>query len=138
MDANFFLTDKYNREPTDQEIADYMKVSKKHIGKIRNSSNAVNTGSFSREDAEGSESMVNPGVESGALPKDLLDMYVLSGIEGDPIAQSIYEYDNSLNGKKPIGVVELAKKLNVSPGTISNKRKSINELSFNAEKVLLK
>jgi len=53
---------------------------------------------------------------------------VLSAFENDPISRFIYENDNELHGRKMLPNKDLAAKLKISAGAVSQRRKKILEV----------
>jgi DNA-directed RNA polymerase specialized sigma subunit len=126
------LEESLGRMPTTRELADKLGVSLKQIERARALQYAPNSGSFGNEGAEG-ESYSSPAVER-RLPDVYRHEYVMSALHDDPISQVIYEMDNSLHGRQPMGIVEMAKQLKVSPSYISRSRNRLSELANRAEK----
>jgi len=107
-----------------------MRMSAKQIERIRRSNHARNTGSYDTPDEEGN--IRSPTVKR-ILPQQYLHEYVLSALEADPISSLIYENDMELNGRQTLSTNELAAKLRITPGAISQRRKRIMEIVNKAE-----
>jgi DNA-directed RNA polymerase specialized sigma subunit len=131
-DAEVTLEEELGRPPTTQELADKMKISAKQIERIRELKYPLNSGALASQSAD-SESSGMPQVER-RLPVVYRHEYVLSALQDNPIGQVIYEMDNGLHKRKPMGIVEMAKELKVSPSLISRQRNAISEISNRAEK----
>ena len=130
--AEVELTDELGRMPTTQELSDRMQISAKQIERIRRMAHARNTGTFLTPDEEGT---VGGGSEVvGRLPDAYRHQYVMSALEKDPKSLLIYEHDQQLHGRPKLSTNELAEKLGLSPGAISQRRQRIGEVSNNAER----
>jgi RNA polymerase sigma-B factor len=126
------LQDELGRMPTTAELADKMHISTKQIERIRQMTYARNTGSFLTPDEEGT---VGGNMEVARnLPAEYRHQYVLSALRSDPKSVLIYEIDNGLNGRQKLSVTELADKLGLSPGAVSQRRNRITEIVNNTEK----
>jgi DNA-directed RNA polymerase specialized sigma subunit len=124
------LEDELGRPPTSIELADRMGVSLKKINRMRQAISSQNTGAYL---IEGDTSSQLP-VVSATMNEKYRHDFVMSALRNDPINQFIYETDNELNGRKPLNVVAMAKRLKVSPGLISQRRAKINEIVNTAER----
>jgi DNA-directed RNA polymerase specialized sigma subunit len=124
------LEDELGRPPTSIELADRMGVSLKKIDRMRKATQSYNTGSFLGNNETDSHSPLISATMNDKYRHD----FVMSALRNDPINQFIYETDNGLNGRKPLNVVAMAKKLKVSPGLISQWRAKINEIANTAER----
>jgi DNA-directed RNA polymerase specialized sigma subunit len=127
------LEDALGRPPTTVELADKMSISVKQIERIRRLSHARNSGNIGTPDEEG-------GVKSPEVTRTLdakyRHEYVMDALANDPITQFIYETDNRLNGRRQMSTIDLAKKLRISPGAVSQRRNKINVLANRAEKAI--
>ena len=126
------LQDELGRMPTTGELSDRLGVSMKQIERIRASSHARNSGSDLTADEEGDIS--GPGEVTRRLPDIYRHQYVLSALRNDPKSALIYECDQSLHGRRPLSTAELARRLGLSPGAISQRRNRIAEIANNAER----
>ena len=126
------LQDELGRIPTTQELSDQLRISTKQIEKIRRSAHARNTGSYLTPDEEGTAG--SSGEIKRSLPDIYRHQYVLSALANDPKSALIYEHDQSLNGRNPASTAELASKLKLSPGAVSQRRNRIAEIANRAEK----
>jgi len=131
--AEVELEDKLGRAPATDELADHMKVSVKQIERIRRSSHARNTGSYDTPDEEGN--MSSPAVRQ-TLPQKYLHEYVLSALDSDPVSRFIYENDAGLHGRTTLSNQDLASKLRLSPGAVSQRRRKIFEMVNKAEQMI--
>jgi len=130
--AEIELQDELGRMPTTAELADRMCISTKQIERIRQTTHARNTGSYLMPEEEGT---VGGNMEVARhLPIEYKHQYVLSALRNVPKSALIYEIDNGLNGRQRLSVTELANKLGLSPGAVSQRRNRITEIVNNAEK----
>jgi len=126
------LHDELGRIPKTLELADKMHISPKQIERIRRMTHARNTGSYLTPDDEGT---VGGNMEVARnLPIEYRHQYVLSALRNDHKSALIYEIDNGLNGRQRLPVTELANKLGLSPGAVSQRRNRIAEIVNNAER----
>ncbi len=130
--AEVELQDELGRLPTTAELADKLHISPKLIERIRHTSHARNSGRYLAADEEGG--MGGQPEVTRSLPEEYRHRYVLSALHNDPKSALIYEHDRSLHGRMPISTAELAAKLGLSPGAISQRRNRIMEIANNAER----
>lgn len=130
--AEIELQDELGRLPTTGELSDKLHISPKLIERIRQTSHARNSGRYLAPDEEGGSGDRPEVVRS--LPEEYRHRYVLSALHNDPKSALIYEHDQSLHGRTPISTSELAAKLGLSPGAISQRRNRIMEIANNAER----
>jgi DNA-directed RNA polymerase specialized sigma subunit len=124
------LEDVLGRSPTTDELADHMGLSVRQIERIRRGGHAKNTGSYDTPDEEGNIS--SPAVRR-SLPQKYLHEYVLSALDSDPVSRYIYENDVGLHGRTTLSNQDLASKLRLSPGAVSQRRRKILEIVNKAE-----
>lgn len=111
--------DRYQRPPSDQELADYLGLNINKIRKARMPAGAAAESAF-EENVEAQpliqDSKDNPKVRlwQEAVYKEL-----------SPIQQYIAERRLGLFGYKPEPIEKVAKKLRVSPATVSNYAKEV-------------
>ena len=125
------LQDDLGRTPTTQELSDRLHISVKQIERIRRMAHARNSGSFLTADEEGQQA--GPGEIIQKLPETYRHEFVLSSLRNDPKSTLIYEHDQSLHGRRPISTSELAIKLSLSPGAVSQRRNKIDQIRNSAE-----
>lgn len=113
------LEDELGREPTDQELTDRSGLSDKRLKRIREYQPSVNEGYLSSLPGEG----VSPGVQSDS------DIWMQAVYEDlGSIDQKIFEWTLGYNGRRPLSNQEIAKKLKLSPGAISQRKVGIQRL----------
>jgi len=112
------LRDSLGREPSDMELADWSGFSLARIAKVRQFQPAVATGTLE-----------NAGVSPGMQETPLSDTWVQL-VYGDLSAtdQRILEHTLGLHGRRRLSNQEIAAKLRLSPGAISQRKKKIQEL----------
>ena len=131
--AELELEDNLGRSPTTDELADHMGLSVKQIERIRRGSHARNTGSYDTPDEEGNIS--SPAIRR-SLPQKYLHEYVLSALDSDPVSRTIYENDVGLYGRTTLSNQDLASKLRLTPGAVSQHRKKILEMVNKAQQMI--
>ncbi len=130
--AELELSDELGRPPTTLELSDKMHISPKQIERLRRMTHARNTGSYAVADEEGQ--VGGAGAVSRNLSEQYRHQFVLSALQRDPKSALIYEHDNGLHGRAAISTADLAKKLGLSAGAISQRRNKIAEVVNNAER----
>lgn len=118
------LEDTLGREPTDAEISDHLGISLDRLTKIRKFQPGI-----SSSQAEGDET--NSSVPASHLPgaKDNSD-YWANIVYQDlgPLDQKIMELSLGMFGNRQLSNLEIAKKLNRSPGAITQRKIKIQKL----------
>jgi len=130
--AEIELTDELGRMPTTSELSDKLSMSSKQIERLRRMTHARNSGSFLTPDEEGQTG--DSQAVTRQLPEEYRHQYVLSALRNDPKSALIYEHDQGLHGRQSVSTVELAEKLGLSPGAISQRRNRIDVIRNNAER----
>ena len=118
--------DEYGREPTVHELADYAKVSVGRIEHVNKFRSPMATGTMqSRLDAGGEIGNFNPAVANLAGHRAWV-----RAIYDDLNATNrlILEHTLGLYGKKVMSNQELARKLRLTPGAVSQRKATIQNL----------
>ena len=109
--------DNHNRFPSDRELSDLMKISKKQIGKIRKFNKArVHEGQQYGNDPEGT---TTASETVGTVPdrtEELIDLFYDSL---SPTEQTILEYRLGVRGRKKLTNGDTARKVKLSPARVS-------------------
>lgn len=121
MDAQAELTDQLGREPTLHELSDHARMSTRRIAKLR---------SWRPEMAEGGLLAAEEGSDDGAgSPAVRIDTsaVIARAVYDDlgPIDQKIMEWTLGLNGAQQLPGSQIAARLGVSPGAVSQRRAAI-------------
>ncbi len=118
------LTDRFGREPTDDELADHTGFSGRRIAKVR---------SYAPPVAEGTLEAANPdqmvfGGAGGPAAQRLSAVH--DAVYGDlpPRDQLIFEWTLGYNGKRRLSNQQIAAKLGVSPGLVSQRKAAIQQM----------
>lgn len=106
--SNFY--DEHDREPTDDELSDITKLSKKRIDKIMSRSSVI-TESGSTTD-EGSDLIKHKGISD-----DTYIDYIYAS--SDPIDKKIIEMTAGQRGRKILQGAEVARRLRMTPAAVS-------------------
>lgn len=115
------LQDQLGRQPTTQQLADSLGMSQKKIQQITSRSNGIINDSSAVSQMTGQSTFSTKNVSD----KDYID-YTYRSL--GPIQQKIMQWSLGLNGKKMLSNIQIAKKLNISPGAVSQRRLKINNL----------
>jgi DNA-directed RNA polymerase specialized sigma subunit len=111
--------DRFGREPSDKELADITGLSMRRIAHVRKFSKPE-MGESTLVDDEGA--IMYPGTEEADPDKILLE-YVHNDL--DPVDQKIMEWRTGLYGKKQVSNNEIAKRLKLSAGAVSQRAAKI-------------
>jgi DNA-directed RNA polymerase specialized sigma subunit len=120
--ASNFLKDKLGRDPSDSELADHTSLSVKRIAHIRQAKLPIAEGSISSVQGDEGESSFSPEIET---PDSYLQWQEFVYHDLDPVDQLIFEHTLGAHGKKLLSNQDLARKLRLSPGAISQRKAKI-------------
>jgi len=123
FDTSKFLEEELGREPSTMELADRLKLSPKRIEYIQKYRPAMAEGSFVAQTEEGGAEPWAPAVESDGSAS--WREFVYHSL--DNTDKLIMEYTLGMHGRSPLSNQELAKKLRVSPGAISQRKAKIQD-----------
>ena len=110
------LQDKLGREPSDQELCDFVGISKKKLYKLNLNTATVNMSST--QDAETGHDLQG---DNSLSDTDYYN-YVYDSVS--PIDQKIMEWSSGLKGQT-LSNNEIAHRLNLSPGAVSQHKAKI-------------
>lgn len=120
LDASNTLSQQLNREPNDDELTSYLKITPKQLEKMRR----VAVGEMGEHDYISDEETPGGPVDSLSLWSD----YVYS--RSDPKSKLIFEYKTGRNGRPSLSSAEIGAKLGLSEVYVNKKA---NEM---AQKIL--
>ena len=118
------LRDEMGRDPSDMEIADKTGLSLKRISHIRKASSGINTGSIMDEQGQPySPASMIPGATN--IEDAWMDMvyYDLGDVD-----RAIMDYSFGLHNTPQLGNAEIAERLGLSPGAISQRKTKIQAM----------
>lgn len=110
--------DDYGREPSENELADLTGLSTKRIAHVRKINNTGMPESALTHLGEEGEEQFMPGTEKLA-PEQIFIEYLHHDL--DPLDQKILEWRTGLYGKPVLSTQEIAKKLGLSSGAVSQR-----------------
>lgn len=113
--------DKYDRDPSDQQLADAMHISKKKLAKIMDSIGGRITNDSANVNAVTGQSNFST---SNVTDDDYFD-YVYRSVS--PQDQLIMQYTAG-KGKPMLSNNQIAQKLKLSPGAVSQRKAKINQM----------
>jgi len=116
-----FLRDQLGRDPADSELADHLNLSLKRIKYIRQARPTYSEGSFQRPTEEG-EDIYQPAIQEKA---NVREWHEFVYHDMSPIDQLIMEHTLGMHGKKVLPNQDVAKKLGISPGAVSQRKARI-------------
>jgi DNA-directed RNA polymerase specialized sigma subunit len=119
------LRDKLGRDPSDWELIDETGLSLKRISYIRSMKPTFAEGKLTTVDEEGS-SMSVPAIAAQQTEDKGWQEFIYSDLH--PIDQVIMEHTLGMNNKKVLSNQEIARKLGLSPGAISQRKARIQQL----------
>lgn len=117
-EAGNLLADRLGREPSDAELADHTGLSPKRIAYVRKLRPATSEGAMARAGDPAGQAY-EPAVELRGREQSLLE-FAYHG--ASPTDQLILEYTLGLHGKPRLQNQELAAKLRLSPGAVSQRK----------------
>jgi DNA-directed RNA polymerase specialized sigma subunit len=117
------LRDIYGRDPSDMELADHTGLSRKRITYIRKALPGISEGSISGVPTEEDQINIGPAVHS---PADQA-WYDFVYHDLHPVDQVIMEHTLGLHGKQILSKQQIANKLRLSPGAISQRASKIQD-----------
>lgn len=122
-DAENRLRDQLGREPSDMELADHTRLSTKRLAYLRQHRHARSEGSMQRPTEDG-ENIYSPAV----IPTgnhSAWHEFVYQDL--DPVDQVILEHTLGLHNRPVLQNQEIARKLRLSPGAISQRKARIQQ-----------
>lgn len=124
MEAENELRDNLGRDPSDLELADHTGLSLKRIGYIRQAKPGTNTGSILDEEGEVfSPASAVPGAQSADDAWAEMIYHDLGSTD-----QAIMDYTLGLRGISPASTTEIAARLGISPGAVSQRKAKIQAM----------
>lgn len=122
--AHQTFRDQHSREPSDKEMADLTSLAPRRIAHIRKLSRTdMPESGMTRINDEGDEEIFYPGTEQ-ADPQRIWVEYVHHDLP--PIDQQILEWKTGLYGKPMLSNNDIAKKLGITPGAVSQRSARIS------------
>ena len=119
--ASMVLQDKLGRDPSDREVSDHTGISLKRLAYVRQYQSPL---------AEGT--LVDPTQREGGSPampavmqNDPTGWHEFVYNDLNEVDKAIMEYTLGLHGIKQLPTTEIAKKLNISPGAVSQRAQRI-------------
>ncbi len=119
------LTDLTGREPTDAELSDHLGVSFDRLTKIRKFQPGISSSQAETETEEGDVLTPASKLPTVSDSSHWLEI-VYSSL--NPLDQRIMELGLGLHGNKKLSNLEIAKKLNRSPGAITQRKIKIQKM----------
>ncbi len=124
-EAENALDDRLGYEPSLSQLADFTGLSMKRIGYVRRFQSPMAQGQFTANVGAGGETEGSPpAVEN---PESMAWIEVVYG-DQTPINQKIMEWTIGLHGRPLLSNQEIAIRLRLSPGAISQRKSRIQEL----------
>lgn len=112
------LGDRLGRSPSVTELADHTGLSVRRITKVRSYQQPVYEGSLLSMQQQGEDAGFLPAVEHSSM--DVVTRAVYDDL--DPINQQIMDWSLGLHGRKPLSNQEIAAKLKLTPGAVSQRK----------------
>lgn len=128
MQAQAELEDELGREPSVVELADYTALSPSRISQLLAMRGPVSEGSFlAAQEASGSDADFMPAASLPGAPKHDLWLDVLYQ-ELSPVDQKVLEWSLGLYGRPKLRTEQIAAKLGVTPGAVSQRKAKIQAM----------
>lgn len=121
--AETTLIDQLGRPPTDRELADHLQMSQEKLARLRRMRLPVPTGQFQSLGEDGLSSH-EPAVEIQPQRRNNLTWSILLD-ELDPVNRKIAEMTLGWNGQPQVANQDIARKLGVTPGAVSQRKAEI-------------
>jgi DNA-directed RNA polymerase specialized sigma subunit len=118
------LSDRYGRPPSDQELADHLGLSMRRIEYIRSGTRPIAEGSL-QQAPTGDDDVYEPPVAD--LNRDHTADLEFIYDDLTPTDQYVMENIFGMHGLKPISASDVARKLGVSPASISHRTANIQK-----------
>jgi DNA-directed RNA polymerase specialized sigma subunit len=122
------LRDRISRDPSDDELANATGLSTRRIGKIRAFHKPIAEGSTVIETAD---DYADSGGVASKIPGQTNEQDAwMNFVYGDltPTNKLIMDMSLGRNGRKKASVQEIARKLNITPGAVSQRAAKIQEM----------
>jgi DNA-directed RNA polymerase specialized sigma subunit len=127
------LRDRLGREPTTQELADHAQMSLKRIAHVRQAQPGMTEGALSAKSiADGDTSGAGPAVVSHDAEQAWQE-YVHGDL--DPTDKLIMEHTLGMHGRPVLQKKDIAAKLKISPGAVTQRAAKIQEMLDKREKL---
>ena len=117
------LEEELGRPPSLAELADHTGLSIKKLQYVQQGGAPLTTGTLRAHDQQSAPAVKMPGTDPG---EDAWLEFVYDDLQ--PTDQIIMEYLLGMHGKNPASVSEVARKLGLSPGAISQRASRIQKL----------
>lgn len=125
-DSENQLRDELGRDPSDSELADHVKLSPKRLGYLRKAHNVYAQGTIeSQRSDDGGEDVYAPAVSNDGAPNAYHE-FVYNDL--GPIDQKIMEHSLGLHRRPVLQNQEIARRLGLSPGAVSQRKAKIQQL----------
>jgi DNA-directed RNA polymerase specialized sigma subunit len=115
------LSHQLGREPSDQELADHTGFSMRRMGHLRSYNPAVSEGTIAANTGD------TGGFGGIQERQGIPGWHDIIYDELDPYHQKVMEYTLGMHGRQPLSNIELARKLNRSPGAVSQAKARIQQ-----------
>ena len=115
------MQDQIGRQPTNEQLADALGMSASKIQQILSRSKGIINDSSAISQLTGQSTFST----KSASDKDYID-YTYRSL--GPVQQKIMQWSLGLNGKPVLSNVQIASKLGISPGAVSQRRLKINNM----------
>lgn len=125
-DGEKVLTDQLGREPTTVELAEHLNLPARRIAHVRQARPGLAEGQARRVDEDGHEEVVLPGVLAETR-KDLDPWYRFIYEDLTPQDKIIMEHSLGLFGRRILPKQEIARKLRITPGAVSQRAARIQQ-----------
>jgi DNA-directed RNA polymerase specialized sigma subunit len=122
------LRDRLSRDPSDDEIADATGLSTRRIQKIRSFHKPVAEGSTVYETTD---DYADSGSIASKIPGQVSEQEAwMNFVYGDldPVNKLIMDMSLGRNGRRKASVQEIARKLNITPGAVSQRAAKIQQM----------
>lgn len=130
VEATNELKDRLGRDPTDTELADFAGFSTKRLEHIRKFAQPLAEGTVLKGIGDEESGGFIPGTRN-IMGEDLDPWIEAVYFDADPVSKKIIEWTFGLHGSKTLTNKEIASRLGLSPGAISQ-RKAVIQKQINS------
>lgn len=126
------LEDRLGREPTDEELGRETGFSVRRLARIRSFNPATSEGFLDSVAQAGEGGGLNPAVETES---DMWTRMVYDDLGA--IDKKVMEWGLGLNGRQPLSTQEIARRLSITPGAVSQRKLKIQQLLDQGQELMI-
>ncbi len=117
------LRDSLGRDPSDAELSDHLRLPIKRISYIRKAAPSYSESFFHKDTGGEGDDLYSPAVRQDNSALTQWHEFVYNDLA--PMDQLVLEHTLGLHGKRMLNNTELARRLRISPGAVSQRKARI-------------